>query len=460
MGSSAQVSPAPEANASIIEASAHRCPVCRTSSKRDESETPAASARFFKSQSLVELGKRAIQTTTWTQDLENLIRWELCLLPSSILIVAMNILMAFTLQQLRDMWPFDARLLFYTIGYLCFSLTSITMYRNFEVGWLPIFWIIFSKIVCFISFIGIAISQGFPWSSHWNFLYLAITFAAASGCNLFVAQILAGEPDSTFNRLLKATFMASSSWTSILLILEYSFISSNLDSSVLEWLVTGLIYPLISLLVGRLLIADVLSFMVLSVFTHGSTTDLLSFYSILVKTCFYFSGQISILRVKSSSSFYIAITISSITELFGTYINIIMMRHFQRNSTKYKERFGESTLIGQWCTVRSEFSNQRLIMHMIDEAIGEKLIIFAACLVLLVNKELAENLTINSLLLRGVVLLFAEFCQDFLQRRLLNCVASLSATARQPRVLSFMQNLSNTCVIFMAQNLWRTALNS
>jgi len=206
------------------------------------------------------------------------------------------------------------------------------------------------------------------------------------------------------------------------------------------------------------LIADILSFILLYGFPKGSSRNVISFQSILVKVAFYMIGQIAIMFVSSMRTFVLATLVSSIAEVIGTYVNIQATRYIRKRVYTMQLTSESESVIHQWLVIRAALSSERLILHIHDESIGEKLVITCAIALSLIALHLFNiEMSVLHVCLRGIILLSAEVVQDFIQRRLLLNNSGLSVTTIEPHMLNLRENLNNVMVCLMTINFFATA---
>lgn len=416
------------------------------------------SERFIRSSSLVALGERIKIHATWKHEILNLLAWEIKLIPSILIICACVALYGLMQSALQNLWADQFVLTHFSFGFICFSITMLYMYIGLQIPWYILVCIIAVEYGSYIGIVAFGVIEGFPWQGHTDKIFLGVAFCVPAALNLQVAQGFAGLPQSWKSMVFKMVLTLGSSFASCFVVMEYAYMTTHLNGWMLEWLVTGLAYPFASLFLGRLLVADLLSFMVLSTFPEGSVIDLMSFYTILVKSNFYFAGQVSILNVTSSYSFVIALAVTSLTELLGVYINCKLTMFFKSAARKYEDTLNIDGFFAQWLATRTKYAEQRLVMHTHDESIGEKLVIYSASLLLILDVyRSAVDKDMTSVVLRGVVTIVVEFFQDLTQRRLMQKVAGLTVTAMVPKFLSLRENVCNICVIFMARSLFVAA---
>ncbi|GBG32553.1 Hypothetical Protein FCC1311_087772 [Hondaea fermentalgiana] len=245
----------------------------------------------------------------------------------------------------------------------------------------------------------------------------------------------------------------------LLACIGYGLITQRKYSWHAEWLIAGVAFPLVSLLAGRLLVADVISFALLWAFPEGSSTSVLTFFSLVVKIAFYLPGQVALLGLRSWTAFLLSIVATSFSEIFGTYVNAKMTRMLHRKAQSFEIDEESQNFVRQWVAVRAAVSDEKLVLHTHNELIGEKVVLCAAIAAILQSEATlqGEATSAGDLLSRGLLLAFAEMLQDFLQRRVLLATAGLSVTGIPPRILSLSENFCISCQLLMTLNLLKTS---
>lgn len=344
-------------------------------------------------------------------------------------------------------------------GMVQFSIALGNLYREFNLSFLKSSLSALAMLMTFPITFSIAVASGFPWRIYPTIAYISLSFGISTFLSMLVAQLF------FYGKLLRISFVVATttglcSVTSIMVIVGYGYIASTLSHSswVVEWFATGVAYPVISLLAGRILIADILSFILLYGFPKGSSRNVISFQSILVKVAFYMIGQIAIMFVSSMRTFVLATLVSSIAEVIGTYVNIQATRYIRKRVYTMQLTSESESVIHQWLVIRAALSSERLILHIHDESIGEKLVITCAIALSLIALHLFNiEMSVLHVCLRGIILLSAEVVQDFIQRRLLLNNSGLSVTTIEPHMLNLRENLNNVMVCLMTINFFATA---
>lgn len=413
--------------------------------------------RTFRSASFVELGENIPNCVTWKDDALHILRWEVKLWPSILFVIIAIILnrwfAAYLVKSMDDTYRMIINPI---IGFACFSVSATNIYRGFNMKWVHILIVLTTMFVTCGALLALMIEQGFPWDLHKSLAFLSIAFGFSGAVNVYTAQMIQVAHPCSF----RAIFVSLTTWLvsgiAIIVIFEYGCLSSNLNNWIVEWLVTGLAYPIISICVGRLLVADFYSFMLLWAFPQGSCKAVMSYYSILVKIAFSLSGQIAIMFVSSSYSFGLSVAVTTVSELAGTYINVLATKWIQAKAEKNDFDKESEFVIEQWFAVRASLASERLVLHTHDESIGEKLVIFSAITLAISSGISGANtaISVEEFAIRGLVLILAEFVQDMLQRRVLLLASGLSVVGIKPHFLSLRENMNNICLILMTFNFF------
>ncbi|GBG32550.1 Hypothetical Protein FCC1311_087742 [Hondaea fermentalgiana] len=235
----------------------------------------------------------------------------------------------------------------------------------------------------------------------------------------------------------------------------YLVISLDLEDSWLkEWLLNGIAFPVLSVLVGRLLVADLMSFLFMWVFPPESHRAVLTFYTILVRLNFSIASQIAILRLTSTRAFVLSAIAASVMEAAGTLMNVKMCDYIRRKAQDYKLDAGrmdkDANVMAQWLAMRSQLAREKLILHTHDEVLGEKVVILAAT----VETVLTTNNAAQALALRGTILFIAQVLQELLQRAILRWCAEVSLTSNELRYHSWQDNVVLASIIVMTLNFF------
>lgn len=410
----------------------------------------------FRSASIVQLKNRlAPEYVTLKAEIKHLLHWEVLLFPIMILSGASLSLN----QYIQDLSSSGSEVKNPAIGFsfaiVAFSVSLVCLFHTLGLRGVSLLVIAFTKIVTTFGFIIPALFNNFLRTPHNALIYYSSAFAISSTIVVYIAQLLNGQGWNEKRTFAVAATVGSGSLLAKILILEYTYIFPKAATWKIEWLITGLLYPFLSLLAGRFIVGDVLSFLLLRIFEKGSIREVMTFFSILVKTDFYFAGQLAIINLSSPYTFFFSIGMNIITEILGTALNIkiskILKRKVENLPTSESDNEG---IVEEWLLVRSILSSERLILHTHHEAIGEKLVISSTAGLIVAVSALGLTSTYppTYYCIRGMILLVAEMCQDLLQRRLLYYLSGESLTILQPRFPSLLETVSFITLILTAAN--------
>lgn len=437
-------------------------------------------SRNFRSQSLRAIGNQSPKNVTWQEDVKHILLWEAMLIPSTVLICLGVFCNNIVFLILKSHDKSNILLLSSGAALLLYALAIVITWLDFRLAWSHIAAASIVKLTVAFSMLIVAHKHGYPWSvMHYNILLYSHTVLAAVVANVFVAhQLNARVQENSFSCMsnflqgFKVAFlMGFGAGLSTFFIQEYAYIVPLLDWWVLEWIVTGVVYPMVSVMIGRLLIADIYSFILLYAFPEGSATAVLSYYSLLVKIAFYLPGQTAILLIQSNYAFVMSITILSIAELIGTFVNIQVTIRIKLKAETNCLQEDSDNFFERWLATRASVTKERLILHSHDEAVAEKLVIVASTCVALLNSlpdliQNNNNTTITSqnigsklppivICYRGIILLVTEVFQDLVQRRILYRCTGFSLTGILPELINARQNVAMLLFILMILNILR-----
>ncbi|GBG32552.1 Hypothetical Protein FCC1311_087762 [Hondaea fermentalgiana] len=383
-------------------------------------------------------------------DLRHILHWTLCLIPS---VIFSSVGVFINAILIGNALPSDSRtlpVLKFGFAIVSFVLTVLTLYRGFQLPWVIVIMSALEMLLFCGVLMAIQVSQGFPWSPLTSIAMMSATHGVTAWSNILFTQILHGISIRTLRTHLIAIIVGWCSGVAMFAIALYGLITEADHPWYIEWLITGFAYPVVSVLAGRILVADLISFALLWAFPEGSCTSVLSFFSLLVKISFYLAGQVSMLELQSWTAFGLSVVVATLSEVVGTYANALMAQFVRRKAEGYKIDAESQDFIHQWAAVRAAVSDEKLILHTHDESIGEKVVLGAA----IVASLLDTSMPTFTVIVRGSVLAVAEVAQDLMQRRVLAHAANLTVTTIPPRILRARENFNITCFIIMTFNLY------
>lgn len=417
------------------------------------------SLEIIKSASLAEIGQLVDNHHSWKEEILNMLVWEFKVFPSILLLCFLLSMDELLYRKSAGYWTDNHFVVVYSTIVSCFSITLGIMYRDFGFKFWEIVLTLSSLICTIVTFLSVAKAHGFPWSLHTSVLFASLVYGGSGAVNTQVAQFLTGSMQrNLLHSLFVSAFTAFSAAMSMFVIVEYGYFCGLSHDWVVEFLVSGFVYPAISLGFGRFIVADFLSFLLLSTFQSKSSKNVFSFYSIMVKCTYYFAGQIAILQLESRDAFFISAIMNSIAEISGTYINITTMQHFAAKShTYYEGNLQRFPLLVDWITVRTSLSRQKLALHIHDEEIGEKLVLFSACALQMTKDFLVAGSFQRSTLIRCAILIVLDFIQNVAQRRILQKCAGISIVGLRPYFPHFKDIVNFLCIVLVSRKLFAIA---
>lgn len=439
-----------------------------TESEPDKSQigsdfTPTfINGRQFRTPSILELHNDAKATPTLLQDIIHIFTWTFKLVPLILmLVVSIGLNDAFTYYIdpfLKDDSPASPLMVYFVMGDVYFTVFIVLTYLNFELHPFSIALIVLGKSACTASLLMVCVQQGFPWNDQMSLFILCLIFGISAFLQSFIAQIIEGGRACSKPTILTSLLMGVVGWSSVFVIFQYGYVVSHITDWLMEMIITGILYPIICILVGRFLVADVVSFVLLWMFPNGSRRTIMSGYTLLVKIAFYFSGQTAILFLQSPYAFALSIFITSLTELLGTYANIKATLYMQKKLKSRQEGPVPRTTFVTMLVIRADLATERLLLHMHDEGLGEKVVIFAATFVA-IYMSINYGVSPVGVCIRGLILAFVEHGQDLCQRRILYQLTGLNLAVIKPKILPLQESLLILCSILLTLNFFRATVS-
>ncbi|GBG32551.1 Hypothetical Protein FCC1311_087752 [Hondaea fermentalgiana] len=411
------------------------------------------SRRDFRSDSLIALRPASPVYTSIGHDVQHMLRLTLYLIPSMALailgIVTNHFLLTAALPEVSRSRPVNI----FSVALMAFSLALSTIYYGFRWHLIEVALSITQLLVTYVVLVALQILKGFPWDPLLSEGMLSITHGVAAWTNLLFSQYLQKANLCSPKPHIVALVIGVCAGVAMFTITVYGLIIHKDYVWYEEWLIVGVGYPAASVLAGRVMVADMISFALLWAFPGGSSSLVLSFFSLLVKISFYLAGQTSMIEMHSWRGFVLSVIIVSLTEVCGTYANARVTQFIRRKAQDITIEPDSLDFVWQWAAVRAALSDEKLILHTHDEAHGEKIVLCAAS----TDAWLTGYVPAQTVLLRGLILILAESMQDLLQRRMLAYAAGLSVTSIPPRFLRLRENVSIVCFIIMTSNLYKFA---